>query len=280
MRILIAILLACSPMIGTFADNHEYPQLVTEGMKALQDDSLSKAEGLFLKAISIKPAEKTNAILYQYIGQLRVRQKRHTEALEAFNDALSLEPVSQSILMDRASLNIELGRFNHALNDLNDILTLNPKHIEALFFRAYIYAEQHLNSKARIDYEQLLLIKPNHRQGRLGLALLCDKDNRPREAMEHIDVLIRYWPDDATIYAVRGGMYQERRQYEQALQDMNHAIELEPENPDFYISRALLYKDFKQATLASADFRKAISLGASPEECAALMVTPAEHTKK
>ncbi|MBQ2362921.1 MAG: tetratricopeptide repeat protein, partial [Bacteroidaceae bacterium] len=207
MRILIAILLACSPIMGILANNHEYTQLVSEGMKALQEDSLSKAEGLFLKAITLKPAEKTNAVVYQYIGQLRVRQKRHMEALEAFNDGLSLEPVSQSILMDRASLNIELGRLNHALNDLSDILTLNPKHIEALFFRAYVYAEQHLNTKARIDYEQLLLLKPDHRQGRLGLALLCDKDNRPREAMEHIDVLLRYWPDDATVYAIRGGMY-------------------------------------------------------------------------
>ncbi|MBQ5392932.1 MAG: hypothetical protein IIU52_03780, partial [Bacteroidaceae bacterium] len=146
MRILIAILLACSPMMGIFANNHEYTQLVSEGMKALQEDSLSKAEGLFLKAITLKPAEKTNAVVYQYIGQLRVRQKRHLEALEAFNDGLSLEPVSQSILMDRASLNIELGKLNHALNDLSDILTLNPKHIEALFFRAYVYAEQHLNT--------------------------------------------------------------------------------------------------------------------------------------
>jgi Tfp pilus assembly protein PilF len=66
-------------------------------------------------------------------------------------------------------------------------------------------------------------------------------------------------------------MYQKRRNYELALRDMNRAIELEPENPDFYISRALLYKDFRKDALAVADFRKAVSLGASPQECAAMM---------
>ena len=66
-------------------------------------------------------------------------------------------------------------------------------------------------------------------------------------------------------------MHQKRRQYEQALADLNLAIELEPDNADFYISRALLYKDFKKKALATADFRRAIELGASAEECAAMM---------
>ncbi len=90
--------------------------------------------------------------------------------------------------------------------------------------------------------------------------------------MEHIDVLLRYWPDYATAYAVRGGMLQQRRQYEEALVDMNRAIELEPENADFYVSRALLYKAFSKPHLAKADFQRAIALGASAEECAAMMV--------
>jgi hypothetical protein len=51
---------------------------------------------------------------------------------------------------------------------------------------------------------------------------------------------------------------------------------LESDNPDFYISRALLYKDFKKNALALADFRTAIELGASAEECAAMMLDDEE----
>ena len=267
--VLLLFLLACAP---AWSQDTEYAELIKKGMKALEADSLSKAETIFLQAIAVKPADKASAVLYQYVGQLRVRQERHKEALEAFNYALQLAPTSQEVLMDRASLNIQIGRESHALNDLCDLLTMNQEHADALFFRAYIYAEQHLNAKARADYERLVILQPRNREARLGLALLCDKDRRPQEAMEHIDVLLRYWPDDATVYAVRGGMYQKRRNYELALRDMNRAIELEPENPDFYISRALLYKDFHKKALATADFRKAVDLGASAQECASMML--------
>lgn len=267
--ILLSLLVCTSP---AWSQTNEYAELIKQGMKALESDSLSKAETVFLQAIAIKPADKASAVLYHYVGQLRVRQERHKEALEAFNSALQLAPTSQETLMDRASLNIQMGRDAHAMNDLCDLLVLNPDHAEALFFRAYIYAEQHLNAKARADYERLVTLQPRNREARLGLALLCDNDKRPQEAMEHIDVLLRYWPDDATVYAVRGGMYQKRLQYELALRDMNRAIELEPENPDFYISRALLYKDFRKKSLATADFRKAVELGASAQECASMML--------
>lgn len=252
--------------------NEEFAALVREGVKAIETDSLSKAEACFIKAIEAKPADKSDALIYQYIGQIRVRQRRFDEALAAFKSGLDLAPTSQSLLMDRASLYIQLDNDARAMDDLNDILTLNPNHPEALFFRAYLYAGQRLNAKARIDYERLLVAQPQNRQARMGLALLCDNDKRPQEAMEHMDVLLRYWPDDAAAYAIRGGMYQKRRQYEQALQDMNRAIELEPKNPDFYISRALLYKDFRKTSLATDDFRKAIELGASAEECASMML--------
>jgi Tfp pilus assembly protein PilF len=95
--------------------------------------------------------------------------------------------------------------------------------------------------------------------------------------MEHIDVLLRYWPDDAAVHAVRGGMYHKRREYERALKDMNRAIELEPDNADFYVSRALLYRDFKKRELATEDFRKAIELGASAEECASMLIDTKEE---
>lgn len=242
MKRLLSILLSCLFCAGAMCQGQDYAALVREGMAALERDSLSRAEQLFLSAIAAKPLEHTNVVLYQYIGKVRTRTQRLDEAMEAYDTALKLEPSSQELLMDRASLHIQRGDMARALTDLTDLLTLNPDHDEALFFRAYIYAAQRLNSKARIDYERLLTARPTHRRARLGLALLCDNDNRPREAMEHMDVLLRYWPDDAAAYAVRGGMYQKRRQYEEALKDMDRAIELEPENADFYVSRALLHK--------------------------------------
>lgn len=251
----------------------EYATTVGKAMEAMERDSLTKAEVLIREGIHLKPADKATAVLYQYLGEICVRQKRNQEALQAFTDGLALQSGNENLLIDRASLFLTMGTEGKAMADLDMLLKINPDHIQGLFFRAYVYRKQRLMMKARRDYEHLILLDNDNREARVALALLNADDNRPQEAMEQADVIIRYWPDYATGWIVRGGLHQKRLNYEMALHDMNEAIRLEPDNPDFYISRAILYRDFRKKALARADFARAVRLGADPVECAGLMLT-------
>ncbi|MCD8284854.1 MAG: tetratricopeptide repeat protein, partial [Prevotellaceae bacterium] len=105
----------------------------------------------------------------------------------------------------------------------------------------------------------------------VGMVLLNDADNRPKEAMDEINALVQLYPSHALLYAIRGGMEQKRKQYEVALHDLNRAIELDPLNADFYVSRATLYLDMRKKKLARADAQKAVALGADAREMAALL---------
>ena len=89
--------------------------------------------------------------------------------------------------------------------------------------------------------------------------------------MEQINGLIAVYPRHAVLYAIRGGMEQQRKQYEQALADLSHAIELEPTNADFYVSRATLYLDMRKRKLARQDTQMAVKYGADPKEMAAVI---------
>lgn len=258
----------------------QYPLVVRDAMRAMQHDSLPLADSLIHEAMRIRPADMGNAVLYQYLGEIYVRQKRHSEALEAFNNGLRMLPQSQSMLLDRASLYIYNDELDRALADLDDVLTLNRDEKQALFYRAYICSEKHLARKARLDYEHLIELDPENKKARIGLVLLNAEDGRPQEAMDQVNVVVRYWPKYATGYIVRGGLYQKRREYELALKDMNKAIELEPQNADFYISRGLLYKDFKKMKLCRDDLRTAVSLGANAQECGALLMSDTKKKKK
>ena len=133
-------------------------------------------------------------------------------------------------------------------------------------FRAYIYAQQRLYRQGREDYEHLLRLEPEHEQARLGLALLNDKDRRPREAMEQMNLLVQMFPTHANLYAVRAGMEADRKLYEMAQADYAHAIELEPENPNFYLLRGNFYQKQKRKKKAKADFQKALTYGADPRD--------------
>ena len=89
--------------------------------------------------------------------------------------------------------------------------------------------------------------------------------------MEQLNSLILYFPTHARHYLARCGLYEKRREYELAMQDVKKAIELEPENPDCYITRASLYLAMKKRDLARQDCRTAIRLGASQEQIGPLL---------
>ena len=195
-------------------------------------------------------------------------------------EILRLAPENGVYRTQRAKLYLLQNQDMNALSDLDAVIRSNPDNPEALFYRAYIYRKQRLYTKARQDYERLIIMQPRHRDARMGLVLVNDADGRPYEAMEQMDVLVRYWPDDPEVLVMRGGLYQKRREYEKALRDMNHAIELNGDIADFYISRALLYKDFKQMSRARDDIRRAVELGADRQECANLMLDDKMKKKK
>ena len=159
--------------------------------------------------------------------------------------------------MARAKLYMQLGNKEKALVDYSDVLDWKADEQEALFMRAYIYTEQRLYEKARTDYEALLKLNPAHEEARIGLVLLNEKDNRPREAMEQINAMVAAAPDHA-------------KQYEAAEADFTKAISLEPKNIDYLLNRAALYIETKRKKEARADLDKAMELGANPEDVASM----------
>ena len=68
------------------------------------------------------------------------------------------------------------------------------KNQEALLYRAYIYMQRRDYKEARIDYNTLLQEEPKNKMGRLGMALLNQKELKFREALEEFNRMITdYW---------------------------------------------------------------------------------------
>ena len=64
----------------------------------------------------------------------------------------------------------------------------------------------------------------------------------------------------AGAYNNRGNSYNELKQYERAIEDLNKAIEIEPEDAEAYYNRGDSYNKLKQYERAIQDFDKAIGL--------------------
>ena len=252
------LLLAVFTTSQSFAQ--EYRDLVRMAMEQMEADSLDRAEGLIRQALRKDPGTKANAILYEWLGQIQERRGETDAALQSYSMGLTVSPTTLSLLMDRASLYIRMENEKKALVDCNEVLDLSPDHR----LRAYLNDRLRLYKEARADYEHLISLEPMSLPARLGLAMLNSKDGRPREAMEQMDMLAQLFPSEADVFLIRGGMRQQRKQYEQALADFCKAVELAPDNADCFTSRYGLYMEMKQKRLARQDARTAISLGADP----------------
>lgn len=265
-KVLLAALLCAGSLSITAQEKvkSEYQEFIEKGIALLKQDSLLQAEPFFLQAIKAEPTQKSNSILYNYLGQIQERTGRTQEALTSYGNAINLVPNSTEFLLNRAALYMRLENDDRALYDYTAVLEQKPDNQEALFFRAYLRTGKRMYKEARLDYEKLIELNPNNEKAILGLALLNDKDNRPQEAMEQITSLISFFPNKALYNEIRGGMHQQRKNYELAIKDFNKAIELEPENPDHLISRAECYLEMRKRKLAYADLQKAQSLGGDP----------------
>ncbi|MBR4307279.1 MAG: tetratricopeptide repeat protein, partial [Bacteroidaceae bacterium] len=166
-----------------------YEQSVKEIIEALSADSLERAEVLILQTTRLDPMRESNGVLYRYLGGIYQRQGQCEKALDAYSKGIGLLP-GADLLLDRASLYLQMNDLERAGADYSSVLELSPDDEEALFFRAYVFSSLRRYREARADYERLLELNPQHEDGRLGLALLNNKDGRPREAMEQLDALV------------------------------------------------------------------------------------------
>ena len=86
--------------------------------------------------------------------------------------------------------------------------------------------------------------------------------NQYEQAIQNFNQAIKvyHYSDEAFAYYNRGDVYRHLKQYEQALQDFDKAIELDPNATNSYNLRGLCYFELKQHNLAIGDFNKAIKL--------------------
>ena len=104
-RVVYIILLCCSCFR---LSAQTYDELITRAMDAVEKDSLYQAEGLFKEALKLEPANMRNALLFSNLGTVQRRMGKNKEALESYSLALNLTPYSVTMLLNRASLYLEM----------------------------------------------------------------------------------------------------------------------------------------------------------------------------
>ena len=105
-RIIIALLF-CFP-VAICAQT--YQQLSEKAIECIENDSLSQAEELLIKALKLEPKNGKNALLFSNLGLVQRRLGEFDKALESYSFALNFAPLAVPILLDRAAIYMEMGK--------------------------------------------------------------------------------------------------------------------------------------------------------------------------
>lgn len=269
MKLIVLILIGLYTCLPLSAQN--YNELISQAMDAVERDSLLQAEQLFKQALQLEPANMRNALLFSNLGTIQRRMGKKKDALESYSLALNMTPYSVTMLLNRASLYLDLDYLDKAYVDYCNVIDLDDKNQEALQFRAYIYTRRRQYTEARTDYQTLLNEDPGNRTARLGIAMVNQKDKRYREALEELNRLIVDYPRDASLLKARAELEVEMNTLELAVMDLENAVLLTPNDAEIYVMCGEIYLAQGKKREAYVAFEKAIDLGVPRPELQELL---------
>lgn len=259
MKYIVLILMCFCLMSPSKAQT--YDELIDKAMDAVEQDSLLQAENYFKEALRLEPANMRNSLLFSNLGTIQRRMGKKEEALESYSLALNKTPFSVTMLLNRASLFLEMNDLEKAYTDYCSVLDIDRKNPEALMYRAYIYMKRRQYQEARLDYRSYLEMNPENKTARLGMALVNQKDRRFQESLEEFNRLIVDYPKDASLLKARAELEVDMNLLDMALLDLENAARLTPDDPEIYVMCGDIYLLQDKKREAYVAFEKAIELG-------------------
>lgn len=238
-----------------------YDTLIDRALSAIEKDSLEQAEHLFKEALRSDPANRKNAMIFSNLGTVQRRLGKEKEALESYSLALNGAPSQVTILLNRASLYLQMGHLDQAYIDYCNVIDQDESNKDALQFRAYIYMCHRQYQEARLDYRKLLEAEPQNKTARIGMVMVNQKDKRYQEALKDLNLMVTDYPEDISLLKLRAGIQVEMDLLDMALLDLETASQISPTDAEIYVMYGEIYLAKGEKHKAYAAFEKAIELG-------------------
>ena len=223
------------------------------------------------------PAHYEDGVALQEEGHLE-------EAIDAFDDAIRLDPQFALAYHSRGKAYAALFQHERAILDYDEAIRLNPKIASAYDDRGFSYGRLNRYRRAVDDFDEAIRLDPTIASAYNNRGLAYGRLSQYQRAVDDFDEAVRLDPQDATVYLNRGlayfnlGWYEggydrsyDLRLYEEAIDNYNHAIRLEPLLPDAFAGRAMINTLLGNDEEAQRDVEDAVARGFSRKELVFLL---------
>lgn len=252
------------PVWRTSADSAEWRDCMVRGFNALSRDSLVEAEKLFRRALTLFPDAQSAVVVRHNLGRIAMARQDYQEAVKQLTDILKNFPERHEVRFDRATCYLEQGNTQMARIDIDALMAASPTEIERkelLFLRAAISMKERLYRAAKTDLEEVLRLSPENVNVSLLLAIADEKDGRPQEALNRLNVLLQAHPGEVQALVLRADIEAGFGRFEAARVDYDSAIRLAPDEAELYVRRASVLLRCGAKGAARKDLDEAVRRG-------------------
>jgi tetratricopeptide (TPR) repeat protein len=245
------------------------------GLNYMEMEQYDKALAVF----KVIRRQEPSSGIYCYIGMVLQEQNRLSEALAAYQNALTFQAPPQ--IHGSAHLHLGIvykaqGNLKLAQTHLKEALVLTPKTPEAHIHLGEVYLLQRQLDKAEHAYRQSIRLNPNFTQSYYGLGRVAEMQSDFDSAIENYRRAIKQNPYDpqphyrlAMAYrclqkheAAKIAMVQFERMksYSDNVHRFRETIYKNPNTPILYVKLGELHEKFDNVTDAQRVYQTAITL--------------------
>jgi len=245
-----------------------------------------------------------DASAYNSRGAAYYWLKEYQRALSDFNHALELDPNSASIYNWRGWAYYRLKEYQQAITDFNFALELDPDHASAYEGRGWTYYYFKDYQRTIADFDRAIELEPHNAAifARRGLTNLWMRNTRQAvidyahgweidskylhngwmtiwsgmcheipdlEVIEQLEIIATANLENLVVFVCRGVAIWLRRNFDEALQELEQAIQIAPENWDPYFWKGMVYASLGQEEEAIAAVERSLELELPP-----ILLTP------
>lgn len=195
-------------------------RLAVEAVAYRRVDLAVEAEGRAARALATRPDLPE---LYELAAARHHSRGRTEEAARALTALLHIDPDHRSALLGFALAMLDAGTATavaQAEHALDRALVLDPDDQDALEIRGMVLLRAGEVEQARVHLTRAAAAGPDGAAARVGLAALALDEQRPADAIEHLEAARRVEPGDSWVFERLAAAYQARG-------DLGRAAEIE-----------------------------------------------------
>lgn len=219
-------------------------KLATLYYKLGQDDAALKS---YFEALSLLTEENEALFeIYKNMGNILVRQGDFEGAEEYYNKAYTLNPGSDTLLVNFGTLEVQRQDFDKSLYCFRQAVEANPKNDKAWVGLAMVHARFGDHALAWANIETAIDINPSNRTAVLLLANWGCRDHREEQSIEVLQNYLAQVEFDEDMSLALINLYCSTSQIGEARLECERVLLWNPENQDVVSLREKL-KNIKKA---------------------------------